>query len=132
MGYNQNYAGIHLIPRGYRGIENYQSFDKYDLMIAEAQEKKYRNSNLNNSVDTIMKEVEVCNFVMIARKRGEIKRCVCGGKLKYCERLTVKFHNKGVMTSIQMTGKQCVDCDRKLIIKKEVLQQVSEFIQASE
>lgn len=37
MGYNQNHAGIHWVPRGYNGgFDSFQPYDKYGAMIAEA------------------------------------------------------------------------------------------------
>lgn len=35
MGYNQNHAGLHLIPHGYSGLQNEKEYDKYSEMIAE-------------------------------------------------------------------------------------------------
>ena len=36
MGYNQNNAGIHLVPRGYKGsFDSFQPYDRYGAIIAE-------------------------------------------------------------------------------------------------
>ena len=43
------------------------------------------------------------------------------GKLSYKENLVIKFHKNGKMSSIHMNGKQCMDCERKLVIKGELL-----------
>lgn len=119
MGYDQNNAGIHLVPKGYKSTrDSFQLYDKYAAIIAEANMKKKNKT----SPDEILKDVELCNFVMFANKRGEFKQCLCGGKLNYKDKLVVKYHDKNKMQSIEMNGKQCEDCERKMFVKSEVIE----------
>ena len=74
-----------------------------------------------NREKKILEDIKLCNFISIADKRGQVKQCVCGGKLSYKENLVIKFHKNGKMSSIHMNGKQCMDCERKLVIKGELL-----------
>ena len=119
MGYDQHNAGIHLIPRGYIGAnDSFQLYDKYASMIAEAKIRKQSEK----SVEEILKDVELCNFVMFANKRGELKKCLCGGKLNYKDKLRVVYHDKNKIQSVEMMGKQCINCERKMLVKSEVLE----------
>ena len=116
MGYNQNNAGIHLVPRGYKGsFDSFQPYDRYGAIIAE------NNLSRENREKKILEDIKLCNFISIADKRGQVKQCVCGGKLSYKENLEIRFHKNGKMSSIHMNGKQCIDCERKLVIKGELL-----------
>lgn len=119
MGYNQNHAGIHPVPRGYRGArDTVQPYDKYAAMIVESKER----NNKSEIPEKLFKEVELCNFVMLEKKRGEIKKCLCGGRLNYKSNLIIKYRHNGVMKSVEMDGKQCVDCGRKLFVRSELME----------
>ena len=122
MGYNQHNAGIHLIPHGHKGsVDSFQPYDKYGAIIAE-------NHMINDKSDNkILEDIRLCNFILIAEKRGQIKHCVCGGKLNYKEKLAIKFHKKGKMSSMYMDGKQCIDCERKMVIKGELLSKIKDY-----
>lgn len=61
---------------------------------------------------------------MFAKKRGELRQCLCGRKLNYKEKLLIRYHDKGVMRTIEMNGKQCVDCERKMFVKSEVIEEI--------
>lgn len=120
MGYDQNNAGLHLIPRGYKGSpETFQPFDKYGAIIAENHMKKEYTDQ------KILEDVQLCNFISLADKRGQLKQCVCGGKYKYVENLLIRFHRKGKMSSVQMPGKICIDCERKMVIKSELISKIN-------
>ena len=126
MGYDQNNAGLHLVPRGYKGSrDSFQPYDKYAAIIAEANMKKQSKTTTS---EEILKEVELCNFVMFAKKRGEFKQCLCGGKLNYKDKLVVRYHDNNKMQSIEMMGKQCVDCERKMLVKSEVVDHIQKNI----
>ena len=116
MGYNQNHAGIHLLPKGSKGTMNFSGEkDKYGLLLGEYK----ANNTLNDS--EILQDVKICNFVVLTNTRGEISTCLCGGKFKYMEKLSIHYHNRGKMKTIQLDGKQCVDCGRKLFVKSEIV-----------
>ena len=93
MGYNQNNVGIHLVPRGYKGsFDSFQPYDRYGAIIAE------NNLSKENREKKILEDIKLCNFISIADKRGQVKQCVCGGKLSYKENLVIKFHKNGKMS----------------------------------
>lgn len=48
MGYNQNNAGIHLVPRGYKGsFDSFQPYDRYGAIIAENNLNKENREKKN-------------------------------------------------------------------------------------
>ena len=69
----------------------------------------------------------MCNFINIENKKGEVKKCLCGGNLTFKDKLAIRFHKNGKMETVEITGKQCVDCDRKLVIKSLLLNEISDF-----
>ena len=127
MGYDQNNAGLHLIPRGNKGSsETFQPFDKYGAIIAENHMKnKYADQK-------ILEDVKLCNFISLADKRGQLKQCVCGGKYKYVDNLVIRFHRAGKMSSVQMPGKICIDCERKMAVKSELLSKINYELKETE
>ena len=124
MNYDQNNAGIHLIPRGYKGrSDTIQPMDKYAEMIATAHMAGRKKDNKDNE---IIKNIENCNFIIFMSKRGQRKKCLCGGELHYKDKVVIKFRDGDIMKSIEMAGKQCVDCERKVLVKSEVLEKVKQ------
>lgn len=119
MGYNQNHAGIHLLPKKNKGAMKFAGEkDKYGMMLGEY---KARNA-LNDS--EILQDVKICNFVVFTNTREEVLNCLCGGKFKDVEKIPVHYHNRGKMETIQLSGKQCVDCGRKLFVKSEIVKKI--------
>lgn len=119
MSYNQHNAGIHLVPIGYKTkYDDIEQDSKYRIMMREAEEDpEYRKRKL-------IKEIELCNFIFLLEKRGTRKNCLCGSKLNYKENIKIKFRCHGKMETIFVTGKQCVDCERKFVVKKEILTEI--------
>lgn len=112
MGYNQQNAGMHI--KTFK--KNY--FDK------EADAELIERVNYKKEEEYI-KKIELCNFVIIAIKRGKRKRCICGGKLNYQSNIMIKYRNDDrVMENIITDGKICVDCGRKLVIRSEILDKI--------
>lgn len=121
MGYNQNNAGMHMIPHNYRGrTDTVDCQDKYATMIAES---KYTRIN----DEKIIEDIELCNFIMIEQRKGEVHRCLCGGNLEFKEKIAIKFHQNEKMKTVEITGKQCVDCERKLVVKSILLNAIKIF-----
>lgn len=119
MGYNQNHAGLHLIPHGYSGLQNEKEYDKYSEMIAETsliRQEMRKNATL--------KDIEICNFIIIEKVMGKRKTCLCGGKMNYMENLPIRLHHGGEIITIYVPGKICVDCGRKLMIEKNLLKEI--------
>lgn len=115
MGRDNNNAGIHLVPKGYNGrTDVIDRFDGYGAMIAE------HNRNKKEDIESFLSDIELCNFIEIVDKRGERKYCLCGGVLKYEEKLIIRFHHNKNMTFVNMPGKKCIDCERKLVVRKEL------------
>mgnify|MGYP000074280632 CR=1 FL=1 len=119
MGYNQNHAGIHLLPKENKDRMNFLGEkDKYGMMLGEYK----ANNALKDS--EILQDVKICNFVVLTNTKGEISNCLCGGKFKYIEKLPIHYHNRGKMVTIQLSGKQCIDCGRKLFVKSEIVKKI--------
>lgn len=120
MGKDNNNAGIHLVPKGYNGkTDIVDVFDKYGTMIAE-------NRNKKEDIESILSDVELCNFIEIVDKRGERNKCLCGGVLSYDEKLMIRFHHNKNMVYLKMAGKQCKDCERKLVVRNELCENLIE------
>ena len=122
MGRDNHNAGIHMIPWNQAGRnDSVDAFDRHTSIIAEQRMKE----NVVNK-RSIISDVTLCNFVFLEPKRGEKKRCLCGGTLKYKNDLRVKFHNGNGLVSILLTGKQCEDCERKVFVENEVVDKILE------
>ena len=123
MGRNNHNAGMRLIPNGYGyRTDMIDVKDKYCEMIVENNLKRNAESNLKRRMEDMSKivaDVELCNFITLMKERGERKNCLCGGKLNYYESLKIRFHSEGKMDHLMMSGKQCIDCERKFIVKKD-------------
>ena len=121
MGRDNNNAGIHLVPKGYNGrTDMVDTFDRYGAMIAENRRSK------KEDIESLLSDIELCNFIDIVNKRGERKKCLCGGALKYEEKLMIRFHHNRNMVYFEMTGKQCKDCERKLVVRNELCEKLIE------
>ena len=121
MGRDNNNAGLHLVPRGYNGrTDIVDTFDRYGAMIVE------NNRSKKQDIESLLLDVELCNFIEIVDKRGEKKNCLCGGMLKYDEKLMIRFHHKKNMVFLRMAGKQCKECERKLVVRKELCETLIE------
>lgn len=120
MGYNQNHAGIHPVPRGSKGTMNFsEEKNKYGMLIGE-----YRTKNTRSDSE-ILQDVKICNFVVLTNVRGEVSACLCGGRFKSLEKIPVRYHNiMGKMETVQLDGKQCVDCGRKLFVKSDIIKSI--------
>ena len=124
MGYNQNHAGIHLIPYNYKeDFYDRESYDKYGAIIAETMSKRDREKLIYDK-EKIVADVVLCNFIIIDEKKGKRKKCLCGGKLHYKENIVIRFHNAGKMVSLLIAGKQCIECERKFVIKSILLSKI--------
>lgn len=120
MGYNQNHAGIHLVPSEYKWrTDIIELHDKYGAMLVE---NKIKTDEINRGEirEKFLKDIQLNNVVIITKKRGEIKNCSCGGKLDYRENISINFESNGKKREIQMTGKQCVECRCKIVVEKEL------------
>ena len=116
MGYNQNHAGMHLLPKRNKNTMNFAGEkDKYGIMLGEYKAK----SMLNDS--EILQDVKICNFVVLTNTREKVSTCLCGGKFINKEKLPIHYHNRGKMETLQLDGKQCIDCGRKLFVKAEII-----------
>lgn len=73
MGYNQNHAGIHPIPYGYKGdFYDRESYDKYGAIITETMLKKDREKLIYDK-EKIIADVKICNFIVIDKKKVKQK-----------------------------------------------------------
>ena len=69
MGYNQNHAGIHLIPYNYKeDFYDRESYDKYGAIIAETMSKRDREKLIYDK-EKIVADVVLCNFIIIDEKK---------------------------------------------------------------
>lgn len=119
MSYNKYNAGMHLIPLGYKmKYDGIEQDNKYGRMMSDAEEDlEYRKRKL-------LKEIELCNFIYLLEKRGNRKTCLCENKLNYKQNMKIKYRYRGKMETILVTGKQCVECERKFVVKKEILTEI--------
>lgn len=74
--------------------------------------------------EKIIADVKICNFIVIDEKKGKTKKCFCGGKLHYKQNIVIRFHNSREMDSVLIAGKQCIDCERKIVIKSILLSEI--------
>ena len=118
MGKDNNNAGIHAIPKGYRGPSEADEYDKYAEMIAESD----RHSILE---DKIISDVRDCNFIILWDKKGKYNECKCKcAKLKFSE-LEIKYHKTfNTLGTVYVSGKTCPACGRMYVVRDLVIEAI--------
>lgn len=122
MGHDNNNAGIHLIPHGYRiAYDNMDTYDKYAGMIVENRNKE--NDHLQRRTNKKLLSTET--NVVLWDVRGQSNQCKCSNILDYSDNIQIQCTYRKVPNKIIMAGKLCRSCGKVYVVKSELLKKIS-------
>ena len=120
MGRDNHNAGIHMRPKNYKTpCDSIGKWDKYAAILGSAKIIKKVGKPYGES--TILQRIVEKNQVTFWERKGQAKVCNCGGKLEYSDRNTLIWLEGQCEKQVQITGKYCVVCGRKYVVRKDLL-----------